>query len=70
MTELDRNDLTIEHMRLKDGRGYFRIVHNPSGKYVEAYATSEPVTRIKERLMRELAEKVHGTRKGDAGQLD
>ncbi len=58
MKNFDENDVSIEHAKLIDGGGYLRLIHRPSGLFVEARSTSTPVLRIKKTLMNELRDKV------------
>jgi hypothetical protein len=73
MTEFNETDVTIEHLKLADGRGYLRFTHRPTGLAVDAHATSLPVIRVKQELMNRFREKVSaevsGNGKGD-GQTE
>ena len=58
MGEFNEKDVALQHERLADHSGYLRLIHRPSGLFVEAHLTSRPVLRIKHDLMCELREKV------------
>ena len=64
MTEFNETDVTIEHAKLADGRGYIRLTHRPTGLAVDAHATSLPVLRVKQQLMNRLREKVSAADSG------
>jgi hypothetical protein len=58
MTDFQQSDVEIRHWRLADGSGELQIIHTPSGVSVQATLKTEPVLKVKERLMRELARKL------------
>jgi hypothetical protein len=58
MSEFNENDITLEHERLADRSGYLRLIHRPSGLFVAARLTSQPVLKVKEELMEALRKKV------------
>jgi hypothetical protein len=58
MHKFDENDVTIQHERLADRSGFLRLIHRPSGLFVEAHLTSQPVLKVKRGLMDALIRKV------------
>jgi hypothetical protein len=58
MIEFDENDISLQHERLADRSGYLRLTHLPSGLFVDAHLTSQPVLRVKNELMEALRQKV------------
>ena len=58
MAGFQEKDVSVEHRKLVDGRGYLRVTHRPSGESVDGYTSSEPMLRTLNRLMEELAAKV------------
>jgi hypothetical protein len=58
MSDFNENDVSLQHERLADRSGYLRLTHLPSGLFVDAYLTSQPVLRVKIELMEALRQKV------------
>ena len=58
MAKFHENDVTVEHLRLRDGRGHLKVTHRPSGQSVDGYTCSEPMLTTLNRLMEELEAKV------------
>jgi hypothetical protein len=58
MSEFNENDIALQHDRLADRSGYLRLIHRPSGLFVEAHLTSQPVLKVKHELMDALRQKV------------
>lgn len=58
MAEFNDNEVAVEHLRLRDGRGYLKVTHRPSGQSVDGHTCSEPMLTTLGRLMEELRAKV------------
>ena len=58
MSEFSENDISLKHERLADRSGYLRLTHLPTGLFVDAHLTSEPVLKVKNELMEALRQKV------------
>ena len=74
MSEFNENDITLQHERLAGRSGYLRLIHRPSGLFVDAHLTSQPVLKVKAELMDALRQKVlahdleHKREDADRGQ--
>ncbi len=58
MRDFDESDVTIEHAKLADRSGYLRLTHRPSGLFVNANLTTQPVLKTKRELMAALRQRV------------
>ncbi len=58
MSEFNEHDILLQHERLADRSGYLRLIHRPSGLFVDAHLTSQPVLKVKHELMEALRQKV------------
>lgn|SRR5579883_397597 len=58
MNGFDENDVTIEHTRLVSGGGHLRLIHRPSGLFVDADVKTGAVISTMNGLMNDLRERV------------